>query len=120
MQQNHEIRVIYDAGNPQASWAPRPKGTDSIQANMNDTISFTFEGPDCLTNAIMMTGPREKETGRSPFKGGNQINIEPGARYTIDKENGLWGFSLSFTTIDAQGISNFYFLPDPELEVGST
>ena len=118
--QNHEIRVKYDAGNPQASWAPRPQGTDRIQASMNDTISFKFEGPDPLTDAVMMTGPRMKEAERSPFAGGNQINIEPGARYTIDKENGLWGFSVAFTTINADGISNFYFLPDPELEVGST
>ena len=118
--QNHEIRVMYDAGNPQASWAPRPQGTDTIQASKNDTIRFTFVGPDTLTDAVMLTGPRKKEAERSPFDGGNQINIEPDAKYTIDKENGLWGFSVAFTTINADGISNFYFLPDPELEVGST
>ena len=118
--QNHEIRVIYDAGNPQASWEPRPEGSDRIQAMKDDTISFKFMGPATLTDAVMMTGPRRKQAERSPFAGGNQINIEPGAKYTIDQQSGLWGFSLTFTTIDADGISNFYFLPDPELEVGST
>ncbi|UVW27241.1 hypothetical protein [Massilia sp. H6] len=119
-QQNHEINVIYQAGQPQATWTPRPQGTDRIQANVNDTISFVFDGPETLTNAVMMSGPRKKGEDGSPFDGGNQINIVPGTPYTIDKNAGLWGFSIAFTTVNADGVSNFYFLPDPELEVGST
>lgn len=116
--QNHHIDIKYAAGNPQASWSLEQLG-DRIKVNMGDTISFGFSGPDTLSDAVMMAGPRCREVERSPFDGGNRINVEPGARYRIDKPKGLWGFSVAFSTMGQDGIANFYFLPDPELEVGS-
>lgn len=116
---NHQIEIIYDANNPQATWAPRPKGSNQIPAEKGDTISFTFTGPDTVTDAVMLTGPRKENANRSPFGGGTQINIVPDSEYKIDKAKGLWGFAIAFTTTGADGTVSFYFLPDPELEVGS-
>ena len=115
---NHHIDIQYVAGNPQASWSLELQ-SDRIRARKGDTVSFSFSGPDALSDAVMMAGPRRKEIARSPFEGGNQLNIAPDARYKIDQLEGLWGFSVAFTTIGTDGISQFYFLPDPELEVGS-
>jgi hypothetical protein len=116
---NHQITIIYDADNPQATWAPRPDGSNRIVAQKGDTISFTFEGPGSVTDAVMMTGPRKKNADPSPFGGHTQINIKPDTEYKIGMTAGLWGFAITFATIGTDETVNFYFLPDPELEVGS-
>ena len=115
---NHHISIIYKESNPQAHWSLNEQ-SDRILASKGDTLSFSFDGPDQLNYAVLLVGPRSKQAARSPFDDGNQINIEPEAEYTIDQANGLWGFSVSFSTVDKNGISQFYFLPDPELQVGS-
>lgn len=115
---NHHISIIYKEGNSQANLSFNQE-SDRILASKGDTLSFSFDGPDQLNDAVLLVGPRRKQAARSPFDGGNQINIEPEAKYTIDQANGLWGFSVSFSTVNKDGISQFYFLPDPELQVGS-
>jgi len=115
---NHHISILYTEGNPQANWSSTQQ-SDRILASKGDTLSFSFDGPDQLNDAVLLVGPRSRQAARSPFDDGNQINIEPEAEYTIDQAKGLWGFSVSFSTVDKDGISQFYFLPDPELQVGS-
>lgn len=114
---NHNVQINFVADNPQATWLDE-QGSDRINAGMGDTITFTFNGPGKVGDALMMSGPRRKGTTGSPFEGGGQINIEPGATYSIDKEKGLWGFSIMFKVCQ-DDVDKFYFLPDPELEVGS-
>jgi len=122
---NREITIIYDADNPQATWAPRPKGSNQIVVKKGDTISFTFEGPGTFTDAVMMTGPRKKNAdpapnpNPSPFGGPSQVNIKPHVEYKIDATDGSWGLAIMFATTGTDGKVKFYFLPDPELEVGS-
>lgn len=114
---NHNVQINFVADNPQATWLDE-QGSDRIKARMGDSITFHFKGPGQVGDALMMSGPRRKDTSGAPFEGGGQINIEPDTPYTIDKEKGLWGFSIMFKT-SKDGVDKFYFLPDPELEVGS-
>lgn len=116
---NYQIDVTYTADSSNVTWGIDNQTPRPIKLKPEDTISFAFHGPGEVTDAVLLTGPRKKNTARSPFRNGNQINIEPNAQLAIDNVPGLWGFSISFT-VSIDGISKFLFLPDPELEVGST
>jgi hypothetical protein len=83
-----------------------------------DTVSFTFNGPGTLSSAILLTGTLVANQPSSPFAGGSQLNIAPNYPLPVAGSLGLWGFTISFTTL-TEGVSNFYYLADPELEVGS-
>lgn len=115
----HKIE-IYPAANQSATWKyndASPPGTP-ILVSPRDTINFTF--PDgSVETALLLVGPRRKESGLSPFRGGAQFNIFSGADMVVsDTSKGLWGFSVTFSVIE-DGVTRFHFLPDPELEVGS-
>ena len=114
---NYQIDVSYDANSSTASWKLDGQQPTPIVVTAHDTISFTFDGPGTLSSAILMTGPIASGTPSSPFLGGSQINIAPNYPLSITGGTGLWGFAVSFTTT-TDGISSFYYLPDPELEVG--
>ena len=122
MASNYNISIQYNPNNPMATWSIDGKTTDLITAQVGDTLSFNFEMPETpsttLSSATLFTGPRKPSADKSPFDK-NQIPIEQGSKLQV-AHNGYWGFSIAFTTTTADGVSSFYFLPDPELEVGST
>jgi hypothetical protein len=114
---NYQIDISYDAESSNASWKLDGQQPTPIVVSATDTVSFHFDGPGTLSSAILLTGPIAPDTPASPFRGGAQINIAPDYPLAISGALGLWGFAVSFTTTQ-DGISSFYFLPDPELEVG--
>lgn len=120
---NHQIYINYMPGVPLAAWTldgNPPPSTARINVSSGDTVEFGFAYPDNVTNAVLLTGPLSKNISQSPFRGGAQLNIYSGATVPIEtsETEAAWGFSVSFSVING-GKTSMYFLPDPELEVGS-
>lgn len=116
---NYQIDISYSADSSIATWKVDGEQPTPIFITGSDTVSFHFDGPGALSSAILLTGPRDTATSApSPFMGGSQINITPDYPLAPAGVLGLWGFAVSFTTV-TDGVTSFWFLPDPELEVGS-
>lgn len=122
MASDYNITIQFNPGNPMATWSIDGKIEALIAAQVGDTLSFDFRLPDTpsmeLTSAMLFAGPRKPSTDVSPFNQ-SQIPLVQGSKVKVAHE-GLWGFSIAFTTATKDGVSSFYFLPDPELDVGST
>ena len=118
MQTGHSITVICEKGNDIASWSTNGGNPGVIKAQKGDTVSFTIDAPGTIVQATLLSGPREQKCS-GPLFGGNPIDLMKKVPLKVGDSVGRWGFAI---VIEAQqdGISNFYFLPDPELEVGST
>lgn len=120
MANNFQIAVNFVAGQALATWSLNGKTDFTIQAQKNDTLTFTFTGSDpaeTMTDGVVFSGPRKHASAASPFKK-TQLPITNGGSVTVEND-GSWGFSIAFTTTK-DTLNGFYFLPDPELEVGST
>jgi hypothetical protein len=117
-----EITIQFNPGNPMATWSIDGKIEALIKAQVGDQLSFHFKMPDTppseLASAMLFAGPRKPSTAISPFRQ-KQIPITQGSKVKVEHD-GLWGFSIAFTTVAQDGVNSFFFLPDPELEVGST
>lgn len=118
MQTGHSITVICKEGNDIATWSTNGETPEKIKAKRGDAVSFTIDAPGTVVQATLLSGPRQAGT-EGPLFGGNPIDLMKKQSLKLGNSDGLWGFSIS---IEAQqdGISSFYYLPDPELEVGST
>lgn len=121
MATDHQITIKFTTGKPLATWSIGGKSEAMINAQKGDTLTFTFDTAamtaTTLSDAMLFAGPRERSSHTSPFYK-NQIALEDGSKVKVVND-GVWGFSIAFTTTQ-DGLSDFYFLPDPELEVGST
>ena len=68
----------------------------------------------------------EKANASSPFvppssSSATDIDVLKHAKLTVaDNVSGTWGFTVSFTVQNKDGTSDFFYVPDPELQVGST
>lgn len=119
MASNYQITVNFIPDQPLATWSLDGKTDFTIQAKKGDSLTFTFTGPDAaetMTDGVVFSGPRKHSSQSSPFKK-TQLPIRNGDSVTVEND-GLWGFSIAFTTTK-DTLNGFYFLPDPELEVGS-
>jgi hypothetical protein len=120
MPTNYPIKVTYTPGQPLASWSLDGKTDFTIQAQKGDTLSFTFASADgigqTMLGGLLLSGPRRHSSHKSPFQH-HQIAIGDGSSVKIEND-GLWGFAIAFSATQ-DDTEAFYFLPDPELEVGS-
>jgi hypothetical protein len=121
MATDHQINIKFNSGKPLATWSIGGKSESMINAQQGDTLTFNFDSPDLiemkLSDAVLFAGPRKHSSHGSPFHK-SQIQLEDGSKVKVEND-GVWGFSIAFTTTQ-DGVNSFYFLPDPELEVGST
>lgn len=118
MQIGHSITVTCDEGKDIARWSIKGSDHAVIKTQKGDTVSFTIDAPGKIVQATLLSGPRERGcTG--PLFGGNPIDLMKKQPLSVGNSAGLWGFAIAIET-QQDGISSFYFLPDPELEVGST
>ncbi len=117
MQTGHSITVVCEEGKDLASWSTDGKTPPVIKAQKGDLITFNFEVPGTLVQATLLSGPRKKSTTASLF-GSNPIDVTKKQTLKVGNSNGHWGFAIAIEA-EQDGVSNFYFLPDPELEVGS-
>lgn len=121
MASEYAITIQFNPGNPMATWSIDGKIEAQIKAQAGDQLVFRFEMPDTpsceLAGAMLFAGPRKPSHAISPFRQ-KQIPLTQGSKVKVEHD-GLYGFSIAFTTVTKDGVNSF-FLPDPELEVGST
>ena len=123
MSQTHQLTVSYVAGQTIATWSlDGLPGTndDTFFVEPGDKISFVFDGPGDLAECVLISGQMESRChGSSPFTEGNRISLKANSTLTVGKAQGTWGFTVSFSAHAGDGTTAFYYLPDPEMEVGS-
>jgi len=123
MPQTHQLTVSYVAGQTLASWSldgVQYQDGDAIQLQPNDRIVFQFDGPGDIAECVLISGQMQTTChGSSPFTEGNRINLKANNTVTVGKYMGTWGFTISFSAHNGDGTTAFYYLPDPEVDVGS-
>lgn len=106
-------------------WLPASKTNGPSHACYDQVLGFRFDGPDSVVQAVLLIRPLQNTASPSPFAQVNPISLFCAGEDLfltpcINQLAGLWGFSIMFMTKNQQGSGNgFYFLPDPELAVGS-
>lgn len=104
---------------------PKKKSGDILQFDAGDTIKVKYAqsdnpGAPKVISSILLAGPKQSELPQSPFDADSSpIDLVANPKLTIDSTVGIWGFSVAFT-VEYKNSTSFYYLPDPELEVGST
>jgi hypothetical protein len=123
MPQTHQLTVTYVQGQTLASWSldgVQQEDGDSFKAQPGDKVAFQFDGPGDIAECVLISGQMESGCqSSSPFTEGNRINLKAHSTLTVSPQFGLWGFTVSFSAYNGDGTSSFYYLPDPELQVGS-
>jgi hypothetical protein len=123
MSQTHTLTVTYVAGQTIATWSldgVEQPNDDTFFVEPGDKVAFRFDGPGDLAECVLISGQMESRChGSSPFTEGNRINLKANSTLTVGKAEGTWGFTVSFSAHAGDGTTAFYYLPDPEMEVGS-
>ena len=122
-QQTHHLLVTYVKGETTATWsldgAPHQDG-DPFKVQPGDKVEFQFSGPDDIAECVLISGQMDSRShGSSPFTEGNRINLKAHSTVNVGQQQGVWGFTVSFSTRNGDGTSSFYYLPDPEMDVGT-
>lgn len=117
----YALTVQYAQGQVLAKWnLVGNRDPVPIQAQPGDKIAFTFSGPGDIVECVLISGQVHSGSASSPFTEGNRINLKAHSTLTVGTGLGLWGFAVAFSARNSDGTTSFYFLPDPELQVGST
>ena len=123
MSQTYQLTVSYVAGQTIATWSLDGllrANDDIFFVEPGDKVTFRFDGPGDLAECVLVSGQMENRChGSSPFTEGNRINLKANSTLTVGKAQGTWGFTVSFSAHVGDGTTAFYYLPDPEMEVGS-
>jgi hypothetical protein len=123
MSQTYQLTVSYVAGQTIATWSldgVARANDDTFFVEPGDKVAFLFDGPGDLAECVLISGQMESRChGSSPFTEGNRINLKANSTLTVGKAQGTWGFTVSFSAYAGDGTTAFYYLPDPEMEVGS-
>jgi hypothetical protein len=122
MSQTHQLTVTYVEGETIATWTldgTQMQDGDAFLVEPGDKVAFQFDGPGDLAECVLISGQMQSGCGASPFVEGNRINLKAHSTLTVSPQLGLWGFTVSFSAHTGDGTTAFYYLPDPEMEVGS-
>jgi len=122
MPQTHQLTVTYVQGQVLAIWSldgTQQQDGDVFRAEPGDKVAFQFDGPGDIAECVLISGQMQSGCGSSPFTEGNRINLKAHSTLTVSPQIGVWGFTVSFSAHDEDGTTAFYYLPDPEMEVGS-
>lgn len=120
MADNYELTITYTLGREIASWDFNNQGAKKCcTVDEGDFVTVKFNGPGDLGESVMLCGQMDSDKPSSPFIQGNQINLKNTPVLQVGELPGRWGFSIAFTARNADGTSSFYYVPDPELIVGT-
>jgi hypothetical protein len=123
MSHTYQLSVTYTQGQTLATWSlngTQCEDDDSFDVLPGDKIAFQFKGPGDIAECVLISGQMQSRChGSSPFTEGNRINLKANSTVNVGKAEGKWGFTVSFSTYNGDGTSAFYYLPDPEVVVGS-
>jgi hypothetical protein len=122
-QQTHQILVTYVEGETFATWSldgvPQQEGAQ-FKVYPGDKVTFQFDGPGDIDECVLISGKMQTKChGSSPFTEGNRINLKANSTVNVAQQLGVWGFTLSFSAHNGDGTSSFYYLQDPEVDVGT-
>jgi hypothetical protein len=122
MPQTHNLTITYVLGQILATWSldgvPHKDG-DKFQAQPGDKVAFEYDGPGDIAECVLISGQMQSGCGASPFVEGNRINLKAHSTLTVSQQQGVWGFTVSISAHNGDGTTAFYYLPDPEMQVGS-
>lgn len=123
-QTTHQLTVTFTQDQTLATWSlDGSPDKDRFAVLPGDKVSVDFDGPndENITECVLISGQLQSHCrNNSPFTAGNRINLKSHPTITVGQEMGLWGFTISFSVYNGDGTSSFYFLPDPEMQVGTT
>lgn len=123
MSQTYQLTVTYVQGQTLATWSldgTQRQDGDSFDVAPGDKIAFQFDGPGDIAECVLISGQMENRChGSSPFTEGNRINLKANSTVNVGKAAGAWGFTISISAHNGDGTTAFYYLPDPEVVVGS-
>lgn len=122
-QNNYQLTVTYVQGQTLATWSldgVQHQDGDVIHVSPGDKITFLFAGPGDIAECVLISGQMQSGThSSSPFTEGNRINLKANSTVNVGKALGTWAFTVSFSAYNGDGTTSFFYLPDPEMEVGS-
>ena len=122
-QPTHQHLVTYGEGATLARWSldgVAHQDGDEFKVLPGDKVAFQFEGPGDIAECVLISGQMESRChGSSPFTEGNRINLKANSTLNVGQQLGVWGFTVSFSTHNGDGTTSFYYLPDPEMQVGT-
>jgi hypothetical protein len=120
MSKTHQLTIHFTLGRELASWDFDNCGTEHCcKVLEGDKIHITFDGPGDVSEGVLLCGQMKAGQASSAFVGGNQINLNNTSTLDVAENIGTWGFSIAFTARNADATTSFYYVPDPEVEVGS-
>lgn len=119
----HQLTVTYTQGQTLATWSldgvQREDG-DSLDVLPGDKVAFQFDGPGDVAECVLISGQMQSKChGSSPFTEGNRINLKANSTVNVANYSGTWAFTVSFSAHNGDATTAFYYLPDPEVVVGS-
>ena len=123
MPKTHQLTVTFIQDQIFATWSlddVQHQDGDKFEVYPNDKIVFQFVGPGDIAECVLISGQMQSTChGSSPFTEGNRINLKANNAVTVGKYQGTWGFTVSLSAHNGDGTTAFYYLPDPEMVVGS-
>ncbi|GGZ01983.1 hypothetical protein ACFFTM_08565 [Pseudoduganella plicata] len=115
----HIFSVKFGSGNVNATWLFDQTKSNPCRVSQGDEIEFVFGGTGKLGECVLLSGTNIANEPASPFSEMTPIRLHQNKVVTISQPSQTWGFTLAFTVITDQG-TQFQYIPDPELQVGST
>lgn len=120
MPHTHELKVSYVQGRELASWDFDSHGTQKCcDVQPGDKIHVSFDGPGDIGECVLLCGQMQDGLPSSAFTEGSRIDLKKSSTLTVAQQMGRWGFSIAFTARNADATTSFYYVPDPEVDVGS-
>lgn len=122
---DHTFEVYYSKADRQIRWVfDGADDIDTCKVYTGDNMAFSFqpEADDsggALVQSMLLSGAQSDKTKGAPFEEGGLIDLSKTQTLKVGAATGLWGFSIAFTIAHGDSSTSFYFVPDPELQVGS-
>lgn len=118
--------IDYLDGDSQATSTWNGKRAEILTAHPGEAIAISFKDFPQLagakvSQAMMLVNTQGRCSHASPFPQSSPIDLLKNPQLAIRPDaNGTWGFSIAFVITNPNGTAGFYYVPDPELAVGST
>ncbi|RFP17534.1 hypothetical protein D0T25_12270 [Duganella sp. BJB488] len=120
---DHVFEVTWN-GSSTPDWTfDGQKKPEQIKVKPGEKIHFKFfQGlavGDRLYQAVLLSGNETGAEDASPFGRPFPLVLESDNLLTVGKKHGTWGFCIVFSINEEVDKTRFFFVPDPELQVGS-
>jgi len=121
---SHNFNVYFSPDGREVRWAfDGANDGATCKVHVNDEIVFSFQPETGFTGTldqcVLITGNEQQSESGSPFGTGKMVSLKNNDKLHVGGQKGTWGFSISFSVTHTDGTTGFYFVPDPELQVGS-